>query len=187
MVQYTKYSNSIYTVSNLLSKTRCEELIELSEKIGYEVAPMTTQRGFEMKPEVRNNSRVIYDSFDLAEEFWSLVEPWVIKNWKEWSAMGLNERFRFYRYDPEQKFDWHQDGAFQRSNGQRSQFTLIFYLNSEYEGGCTEFINIKIPVEAGSTLFFRHSKIHRGAAVKSGRKYVLRTDIMYSSGQVIST
>lgn len=179
MLKYTKYSNSLYTVSNLLSKRRCEELIKLSEKIGYDTASITTERGFEIKQDVRNNSWVIYDSFDLAEELYTLVEPWVIKKWKGCSAIGLNERFRFYRYDPSQKLDWHYDGVFQRSNGQISQFTLIFYLNSGYDGGCTEFVDVEIPVEAGSALFFWHPQLHRGATVKSGRKYVLRTDIMY--------
>ena len=28
---------------------------------------------------------------------------------------GLNERWRFYRYDPGQQFDWHFDGAYERS------------------------------------------------------------------------
>jgi hypothetical protein len=37
--------------------------------------------------------------------------------------------------------DWHQDGYFERYNGERSQFTLMVYLNDGYEGGGTSFID----------------------------------------------
>jgi len=32
---------------------------------------------------------------------------------------------------------------------------------------------------AGKLLVFRHDILHQGAAVTSGRKYVLRSDVMY--------
>lgn len=91
----------------------------------------------------------------------------------------MNERFRFYRYDPGQLFDWHRDGAFTRSARERSMFTLIFYLNDGFEGGSTDFTHDTVAPERGGALFFHHPHLHRGAPVESGRKYVLRTDIMY--------
>lgn len=31
----------------------------------------------------------------------------------------------------------------------------------------------------GTALLFEHQQVHEGAVVRSGRKYVLRTDVMY--------
>jgi hypothetical protein len=50
-------------------------------------------------------------------------------------VVGLNERFRFYRYDPGQHFAPHMDGCYQRANGEESQFTFLVYLNDGFVGG----------------------------------------------------
>ena len=63
----------------------------------------------------------------------------------------------------------------------------MVYLNDGYEGGGTSFIDpygrlfdlfTVIPKE-GSALFFYHHLDHRGDEVMAGRKYVLRTDVMF--------
>jgi hypothetical protein len=103
----------------------------------------------------------------------------------------LNERFRYYRYGPGQKFDWHFDGPFTRENGDSSKLTFMVYLSDGFLGGETAF-NLKrhggvrdddpvlevIPV-AGTALVFRHDVLHTGAMVLQGTKYVLRTDVMF--------
>ena len=106
-----------------------------------------------------------------------------------WMPIGLNERLRIYRYDVGQKFDWHRDGHFERENGERSQFTFLIYLNDDFEGGATSFRDdgdglmsggpLRIHPEKGMALLFHHPIPHRGDPVTKGRKYVLRTDVMY--------
>jgi hypothetical protein len=54
-------------------------------------------------------------------------------------AIGLNERWRFYRYEPGQTFKMHFDGSVKRDNGERSQVTFMIYLNQDSEGGETRF------------------------------------------------
>ena len=51
--------------------------------------------------------------------------------------VGLNERLRFYRYDPPQRFKGHRDGAVRRSPTERSRLTFIVYLNDRAESGRT--------------------------------------------------
>ena len=83
---------------------------------------------------------------------------------------------------------WQKDGAFERDNGELSQFTFMIYLNDGYAGGCTSFRddfgrlfeNFTVAPKRGSALFFYHPLDHRGDEVISGRKYVLRSDVMYS-------
>ena len=59
--------------------------------------------------------------------------------WAYHRAVGLNERFRFYRYTEGEYFNWHGDGSFLRSDGERSLFTAMLYLNDGFEGGTTDF------------------------------------------------
>ncbi len=63
----------------------------------------------------------------------------------------------------------------------------MVYLNSDFTGGETKFYNddrelhIAVQPESGTALVFVHRQLHEGASVLSGRKYVLRTDVMYAS------
>lgn len=179
MPEIKQYSESVYVIKRLLSTSECEELIQKSESIGYDDAPLTTRSGPVMDKSIRNNHRVILDSVELSEELWEITSPYAKARWKHRDVRGLNERLRFYRYDSGEQFDWHYDGHYERTSGERSQFTLMFYLNDRFEGGATEFSDFTVTPAQGDALFFWHHQIHRGAPVIGGRKYVLRTDVMY--------
>jgi hypothetical protein len=43
----------------LLSPAECAEYIALNENMGYAEAPISTYQGFELRPDIRNNERVI--------------------------------------------------------------------------------------------------------------------------------
>ena len=175
------FNDDSYVIRSLLSPDHCQELIDMSEEIGYIDAPITGMHGPVMRPDMRNNERVILDSQDLAKSMFDMVREFVPIRSSGRSPIGLNERFRFYRYDIGQQFNWHYDGAFERANKERSLTTLIFYLNDGYEGGETEFLDFSVKGGIGDAFFFRHKQRHRGAPVTKGRKYVLRTDVMYSA------
>ncbi len=170
----------IQTVDNLLSADQCRALIDESEDLGYEDAPITTPYGFVMRKDIRDNTRVIVDDPDRAQALWQQLKEHAPPIIGDWRAIGLNERFRFYRYDRGQAFRWHFDGAFRRSPNEQSLLTLMFYLNEDFGGGATEFEDHEPVVpRTGSALLFTHAIRHQGAPVISGRKYVLRTDVMY--------
>ena len=114
------HGHGIQQLKHMFTAAECAAFIEQAEQIGFEPATITTLKGAELNQEVRNNDRIIFDNFDLALRIWRRVAPdacpavWVARN-----LAGLNERFRFYRYTADQKFDWHYDGAFERSNGEK--------------------------------------------------------------------
>jgi predicted 2-oxoglutarate/Fe(II)-dependent dioxygenase YbiX len=182
----------LFVIRGFLSSAECEHHIGRSEAEGYGDAPINTSLGPQVDKTMRNNDRVILDNPALAAALWDRLRPFVpAKRGTGWHAAGLNERFRFYRYDPGQQFDWHFDGYYERSPREQSALTFMVYLNAGYEGGMTEF-NFRLyggltdadPVtrvvpEAGMALVFAHRILHRGAPVTSGRKYVLRSDVMY--------
>jgi hypothetical protein len=67
-------TDEVFIVEDLLSPQECEEYIELSESMGYEDALVTSPYGQILRPDIRNNDRVIYDDPELAEAFWQRIE-----------------------------------------------------------------------------------------------------------------
>src|SRR5262249_52315647 len=163
-----------YTIPSLLTPEECKDYIALSEGIGYEAAPITTSSGFVMRPDIRNNARVILDDVERAEMLWQRIRSEAQQILKGRQAIGLNERLRFYRYDPGERFAPHLDIPYRRGNGEESLLTFMVYLNDGFSGGETNFVEVSVTPEIGLGLIFAHYLPHEGAAVTSGRKYVLR-------------
>lgn len=181
--QRTAYADDlrVFTVTNLLSPEECAGFIRLAEAHGFEQAPIGGTSVVNL--EVRNNGRILHDDPALAASLWERLAPWMPPRWGAHHAAGLNERFRYYRYTEGEYFNWHGDGSFVRSEAERSLFTALIYLNDDFEGGTTDFWGARsIAPRRGMALVFEHRRLHRGAAVTRGRKYVLRTDVMYRRG-----
>jgi hypothetical protein len=176
----------IFVVRQFLSDEECETFVTRSEAAGYGEATINTSLGVVMDKTVRDNARLIVDDPALATSLWQRLEPLVPPLIDQWRGQGLNERFRFYRYDPGQRFQPHYDGSFKRSAHERSELTFMVYLNEGFTGGETRFfgddpaqLRFAVRPERGMALVFAHLQLHEGAAVVEGRKYVLRTDVMY--------
>ncbi len=146
------------TVRDVMSADECARVVERIDAAGPTHAPINTMAGFVMDPSVRNNKRVSR------------------------RAVGANERFRCYRYEPGERFAAHYDGAFRRNHRERSELTLMVYLNDGFGGGATRFHDFDVDVgpRTGMALLFQHSMFHEGCVVTSGMKYVLRSDVMYA-------
>jgi len=183
--------DDVFVVHDFLTPDECQHYITASEAAGYGDAPVTTSFGFVMRKDVRNNDRVMIDDETLAAELFDRLRPFLLPAFREWVPVGVNERFRYYRYAPGQKFDWHFDGAFTRDTGESSKLTFMIYLNDGCTGGETVF-NLRkyggvrgddpvltVTPTAGMALLFRHDILHTGAMVLAGTKYVLRSDVMY--------
>lgn len=163
----------------LLDGPTCAAIIADAEARGFEDAPINLPGGAALRPEVRNNRRVMFDDPERAAALFARLRPYLPDPVGAGQPVGLNERFRIYRYTAGQQFDWHRDGWYARHPGERSRLTVLFYLNADYAGGRTEFEGITVEPGLGDALLFAHPMVHRGAPVESGRKYVLRSDVMY--------
>jgi len=181
-------AKGVCTIDDFLSASECAALIARSEEISYDVALISRPSGPARVTEIRNNDRVILDDPDYADELWAKFDGSILPVFQKiWRPCGLNERLRFYRYEPGQFFDWHSDGRFWRSQQEESHFTFMIYLNDDYEGGETTFRalpdqpgdDLIVSPKRGMALLFHHPLWHRGSEVRSGRKYVLRSDIMF--------
>lgn len=169
----------IFRIDNFLSADECDRYLIWSEQQGYEDAKVQIDgRQVEYKS-IRNNQRILFKDESLAEKLWQRFEPCAINTFGNTTAIGLNELFRFYKYEPGQRFKKHRDGSYVRSELEASYFTLLLYLNDDFEGGETRFETTEIKPEKGMAVVFAHDIKHSSEPVLSGIKYVLRTDVMF--------
>ena len=171
----------VVSVPGVLTPSECAAMIARIEELGPTDAPITTDRGFVMMPDVRNNQRVMFDDRALAAELYARLDSVLPERVCGHEKHGVNERFRCYRYAPGQQFAVHRDGAFRRDEHEISQLTLMVYLNEGFGGGATCFLDEQRDVvpRTGHALLFQHALWHEGSVVTSGVKYVLRSDVMY--------
>jgi hypothetical protein len=178
----------VWTIPNVLNQWECDVLIEKIEALGPELATVDRPEGHVIDTGTRNSGRVIFDDRTLADRIFTqaISHPRMVHIPSELRGMervGLNERFRCYRYNPGEYFGPHYDGAFVRNERERSLLTFMVYLNGGegLVGGQTNFIDLEhvVDPEPGLALVFQHRVKHEGVEVTSGTKYVVRSDVMY--------
>lgn len=180
-MELIEHASDLFTIQNLWSPAKCKAFIQRTEKEGFEKALVNTATGPVEMEDFRNNDRLFWEDEELAEQIWEELEEFVPTDLGEYQAIGLNELFRFYRYDVGQQFDWHYDAPYQRNLNEQSFYTFMIYLNDDFVGGATAFENFEIAPQTGAGLIFFQELEHAGMPIISGKKYVLRTDIMYSN------
>jgi len=170
-----------YTLDNVFTADECQQLIDLSEEQGYKPALYNDS----YRPAQRNNYRCIIDSHEMANKIYDKIKSHIPKFCNDCECIGLNERLRFLRYEPKQYFKSHYDGFYQRSDRERSYITIQLYLNDGFDGGSTRFLDtssndfVDCFPKVGRILVFEHRILHQGMEISDGRKYAIRTDIMY--------
>ncbi|MCJ8313232.1 MAG: 2OG-Fe(II) oxygenase [Saccharospirillaceae bacterium] len=178
-----KSALNIYEIPSFLDQSQCIDLINYSENKGYARADIQidkTQR--KVVDNIRTNDRVLKIDDEMAEALWIKLQSYNLPLFRQRRAIGLSPYFRYYKYSTGQKFVLHRDGS-QIVNGHKTLFTLMIYLNQEFEGGVTNFsrVGLDIKPETGKALLFDHKLLHQGCEIISGYKYVLRTDIVFSN------
>jgi hypothetical protein len=177
----------VFVIHDFLSQAECVELIRRSESLAWEEGTV----GGDVVSDFRNNDRVLFDDPPLAADLFRRARPFLPGESEGLAVVGFNERWRFYRYHPGQTFKPHRDGMYERLEvWEESHLTFMVYLNAQMTGGETRFFEgiteacrgqpyLSVRPKEGMALVFVHSTLHEGAVVKSGQKYVLRTDVMY--------
>ncbi|KAL7489795.1 hypothetical protein ACHAW6_015512 [Cyclotella cf. meneghiniana] len=190
---------------NVLSPEECSEIIDIAEESGFQPAAI-----YDASTKVvhRNCTRRFIDDHTIAENWFERILhavsdtpyehkvqscPWIgtKQNADPVHAVSLNERLRVIKYTEGQFFTKHQDAAFTRGRdagdraGEKSLLSVHIYLNEKYKGGVTRFHGsgrwFDIHSKMGSVLLFEPSIMHEAVKVTKGAKYLVRSDIMYSS------
>ena len=173
------HTPQIWTIEDFISPPECADLIALSESIGYVEAEVGFASGAAMMKGLRNNYRALHTDPTLAARLWERLREFCPPALDGSKAVGLNEQFRFYKYESNQRFKRHIDGRFRRNKTEESRITFMIYLNEEFEGGETTFDSVTIVPKTGQALCFIHELKHEGRPVSSGIKYALRSEVMY--------
>ena len=191
---------TIFELADFLSRDECACVIELAEAAGYTLAELRESK----YTAHRRNGHIRVDSPVLAQQLWKrLADTGAFKKKQDGGriACGLNPNFRLYRYERGDRFGMHVDESVSLDKSHETLFTLLVYLNgvgdttggaSPLAGGETVFYTgttvrnarpiLRFPPRTGSALVHMHGErclLHEGALVKSGIKYLLRTDVVY--------
>merc|ERR1740129_1207413 len=147
----------------------------------------------EFPKELRNNSRMVHFSDALAGALWRRLQPQLAHRdiyllqpmgfcaEGRWKPVAVNPCFRIARYQPGERFQEHCDGMYVNDKGDCSIYSLVVYLNGDFEGGGLEFVEEGKTFKpcAGSAVLFPHDTKHRAAEVCSGAKYIARSELMF--------
>lgn len=198
-----------FLLKDVLTRKECLQMISAAEAIGF-------------TPDVPIVGTASESISVLAHNFFWMADDQLLKHifdrcrphFPETSgdghgAVGINSRWRVYRYVPGAIYRIHVDGQWPGSGldpvtgeylydaygGSRwSRLTFLVYLNDEFEGGGTTFFTPSADVgfmdaravspRAGSILCFPHgeaagSLLHEGSPVLKGAKYIIRADVLY--------
>lgn len=166
----------LLVVDNLLTQEECDDFISLLDN--------------EKQLEDIDKAFAFYKRNVLISEEWSKkiydrVAPLLLPIVKQ--PICINTHFRFSKYVPGQFFDIHTDGVNQDDKGRRSFITINIFLNDDFEGGETDFLDnhknlvLSAKPSPGRAAIFDRLIYHRGNLVKGGYKYLIRTDVMYNT------
>lgn len=195
----------VYFIKNLFSEKECGEII--SKTISYYKSLKD-----EYLESERKCNRILSINHNLANVIWERIK---ILNFPNdaipigfgtdgiWEASGVNECIRYIQYEsPSIGFLPHRDASFIRDEDNRSIYTIIIYINEDFEGGHTQIyqpnmervepilvkdelkngyqILLDFIPKIGSAIIFDHDTIHKGCPVIKGTKYIIRTDIIFT-------
>ena len=172
---------SFWVVEDFLTLEECQTMIDLGESVGFHQSAINHPSGTVLDLRTRNNERAIMDNPSTAGWLFDRLKEHLPPEMFGCPLEGLNERIRFYRYGPGHYFTPHRDGILNLPDGRMSCLTLLIYLNDGFEGGETTFRDLEETIipKPGMALLFQHRLVHEGKTVTAGRKYVLRSDVMY--------
>lgn len=179
-----------FLLHNVFTPEECENLIRTSEEAGYSEALVHVGGGRQVLMKgYRDGSRVMIDDSEFVQRLLQRISSHLPTTFENENLVEINERLRFLRYDEGDQFQPHSDASYGRpDNSARTLITLQIYLNENFKGGETTFLNRRsnatksVPVvpKTGMILVFEHNILHEGSLVKRGRKYTIRTDVLYT-------
>lgn len=191
-----------FQLLNVLAPDECERLIALTETLGY-----LADAAVSLPRSVRHNDSTTWVADDItAELMWQRCSPHILPSddFSYKQAVGLNARFRFYRYGEGDYFGAHTDGSWPGSrvvdgrlidnayDDRWSQLTFLLFLSADFKGGATRFyvegnsrrdsVDVRTPL--GGALCFPHGVhplhcVHGSEPITSGVKYIIRSDVLF--------
>jgi len=124
------------------------------------------------------------DDVAASADLFRRLRPHLPEQIGQFKLFGLNERLRFYRYSPGQRFVEHMDHWYRPSPERITLHTVLVYFNDDFEGGETRFteqLEQTVVPSPGLVAVFQHKVRHEGCEVISGTKYAMRTEVLFEA------
>lgn len=173
MISERDYDTHIFLVKNVLDAERCACLLESARSRVWRESASNMGAA-----PTRSVARMSLEEGTLSQSFAGVFPDQVAGR----TFLGLSyERIIVAHYKPGDFFARHTDAAYVREPGVSSMFSVLIYLNDDFEGGETSFPNLLriVKPEAGSALVFGHGHEHIGLPIAHGDKYALHLFAMY--------
>ena len=139
-----------FQLLNVLSIEECQRLVDLTETFGY-----LADAAVSLPRSIRHNDSLTWVIDDETNAIiWQRCQALVLDD-HEFNtgkpALGINSRFRFYRYGQGDYFAPHTDGSWPGSRiiggelidnayaDRWSQLSFLLFLSADYTGGATQF------------------------------------------------
>ena len=198
---YKHVPDKVISCTDILTRKECKQLIS-------DIESNQTPKSFYVKNDI-----------NLANQLWMIVNKALPCNLHkcnpipymnsqscgdEYTPIGVNEHIRFYKYevgkyilnhDNCRMFRYRFDKDTNKYYQQMTFFTLLVYLNDEFEDGetlyCTNLSNgkstkykytdydLELKPMTGVALISDHDTPYVNKYPKTGCKYILRTEIIY--------
>jgi hypothetical protein len=202
-----------FLIADLFTADECNAIIQAGEAVGYDPDQPAGGTSAADKKSILAHAFVWCTDVPFIQTVWCRVQDLVPRVVAGGRAVGINRRWRCYRYVPGSVYRPHIDGAWPGSgvdesgayvyddfqDGRTSRLTFLIYLNDDFNGGCTTFFTPSVK-EHGvldargvrprqcAALVFPHGDtigalLHEGSPVEQGAKYVVRTDVLYTVGE----
>jgi hypothetical protein len=184
-------------IGPLLSSAECSAWMARGEALTYETGDFIFKTGREGYERAKTGARR-HSATRLVEDpdFASLMTarflahggvPKTLNDGREF--LGIRPLFLISKYEPGQYFAPHFDGAtVAPDESQMSAFTVVLYLNDDFEGGHTHYLpgmgselrqQISLRPKRGSAIVHRSlSVLHAGGRLIQGTKHIMQFGLM---------
>jgi len=193
-----KLTDFIVEYKNVLDKELCQQIINTFEEDDRKKRGVTSGEYLGVDNSEYKKSTDLNISY-LAEEGWGEVDSKLYEKlggyMKEYLGhiqnLGINygqmvnvidSGYNIQRTEVGEYYKWHNDFAVKLTNDPNivkcRDFSYIFYLNDDFEGGGTQFFNEDghiITPETGKLMIFPSTPLwaHQGMEVTKGSKYII--------------
>jgi LysM repeat protein len=172
-----KISNNIFTIKNFLSDDECDTCIKVINS-KTNTTPFTNSGVF-------TNDKFIDEK--LTNDIFCKLKNYADMNaLKTMNILSVNNLIMTGKYSIGQEFGIHTDTGlyYDKKNGRKTTYTVLIYLNDNYDGGTTKFYDEEfnethtiIPCK-GMALIFDINEWHKGCQVSNGYKYWIGCELI---------
>lgn len=183
ITQYQDEQFRIFTIDNFLTTDECDEYIKFIDNQRMN----NTNHPFNLSAKFFNHKMI---NCELSNMFWqkikNLLPNTVNLNNREWQYVNCSDYIMMAMYEDKTDFMLHTDtgSVYDRITKEQSKYTILIYLNDDYDGGETDFytddfkFTTSIKPVKGRALIFDIDLWHKGNIVTNGKKYWIGSELV---------